>query len=316
MKIIRGSQNIKDKVKNPILTLGNFDGVHLGHREIFRRVVERAKEIGGTSIVYTFEPHPLRIVAPSRTPPLLTTFRKKMQLIEKSGIDIVVCADFTKRFADQHPRDFASDILVKKIGVKDVFVGYDYTFGKGREGTIDYLKKMGEEFGFKVTVIDALTIDMEIVSSTLLRDTIEDGDVEKAKGLLGRYYSIEGKVVDGFKKGSVIGFPTANIDTSYDLIPHTGVYAVRTLIDNEIYDGVANVGFNPTFHRDRLSVEVHIFNFSSDIYGKELEVFFIKRLRDEVEFGSVDKLKIQIEKDVDVSRKILKGVSRQELDLN
>ena len=316
MKVIRGSQNIKDKVKNPILTLGNFDGVHLGHREIFRRVVERAKEIEGTSIVYTFEPHPLRIVAPSRTPPLLTTFRKKMQLIEKSAIDIVVCADFTKRFADQHPRDFARDTLSGKIGVKEVFVGYDYTFGKGREGTIAYLKKMGEEFGFRVSVIDALTIDGEIVSSTLLRDTIEDGKVEKAKGLLGRHYSIEGRVVDGFKKGSVIGFPTANIDTSYDLIPHTGVYTVKTLLDEEIYDGVANVGFNPTFHRDRLSVEVHIFNFSSNIYGKEIEVFFIKKLRDEVEFTSADELRIQIERDVDSARKILKGISKQELDVN
>src|SRR3990167_5868033 len=296
MKIIRGSQNIKNKIKNPVLTLGNFDGVHLGHREIFRRVVERAKEIDGTSIVYTFEPHPLRIVAPSRTPPLLTTFRKKMQLMEKSGIDIVVCADFTKRFADQHPRDFARDTLSGKIGVKEVFVGYDYTFGKGREGTIAYLKKMGEEFGFRVSVIDALTIDGEIVSSTLLRDTIEDG-----------------KVVDGFKKGSVIGFPTANIDTSYDLIPHTGVYTVKTLLDEEIYDGVANVGFNPTFHRDRLSVEVHIFNFSSNIYGKEIEVFFIKKLRDEVEFTSADELRIQIERDVDSARKILKGISKQEL---
>ena len=316
MKVIRGSQNIKDKVKNPILTLGNFDGVHLGHREIFRRVVERAREIQGTSIVYTFEPHPLRIVAPSRTPPILTTFRKKMQLIEKSAIDIVVCADFTKRFADQHPRDFARDTLSGKIGVKEVFVGYDYTFGKGREGTIAYLKKMGEEFGFRVSVIDALTIDGEIVSSTLLRDTIEDGKVEKAKGLLGRHYSIEGRVVDGFKKGSVIGFPTANIDTSYDLIPHTGVYTVKTLLDEEIYDGVANVGFNPTFHRDRLSVEVHIFNFSSNIYGKEIEVFFIKKLRDEVEFTSADELRIQIERDVDSARKILKGISKQELDVN
>ena len=311
MKVIRGSQNIRDKVKNPILTLGNFDGVHLGHREIFRRVVERAKEIEGTSIVYTFEPHPLRIVAPGRTPPLLTTFRKKMQLIEKSAIDIVVCADFTKRFADQHPRDFARDTLLGKIGVKEVFVGYDYTFGKGREGTIDYLKKMGEEFGFKVTVIDALTINGEIVSSTLLRDTIEDGKVEKAKGLLGRYYSIEGRVVDGFKKGSVIGFPTANIDTSHDLIPHTGVYAVKTLVDGEIFNGVANVGFNPTFHRDRLSVEVHIFNFSSDIYGREIEVFFIKRVRDEVEFGSADELRIQIEKDVNGVKGILNSVGNE-----
>lgn len=305
MKIIRGSQNLKDKIKNPVLALGNFDGVHIGHREIFRRVVERAEEIEGNSIVYTFEPHPLRIIAPGRTPLLLTTFRKKMELIAESGIDITVCANFTKRFADQHPRDFARETLAGKIGVKEVFVGYDYKFGKGREGTIDYLKKMGEEFGFKVTVIDAITVDGQIVSSTLVRDTIEDGDMEKANRLLGRWYSIEGKVVDGFKKGVMIGFPTANIDTSYDLLPHTGVYAARTIVDGEIYDGIANAGFNPTFHRDRLSVEIHIFDFSRDIYGSEIEIIFIRRLREEIEFGSAEKLKAQIKKDIEVTREIL-----------
>ncbi|MBI3813942.1 MAG: bifunctional riboflavin kinase/FAD synthetase [Nitrospinae bacterium] len=305
MKIIRGSKNIKDEIKNPVLTLGNFDGVHIGHREIFRQVIERAKEIGGTSIVYTFEPHPLRVVSPAKTPPLLTTFKKKMQLIAESGIDITVCADFTKRFAEQHPRDFAGDTLIGNIGVKEVFVGYDYTFGKGREGTITYLKKMGEEFGFKVTVIDAIMVDDQIVSSTLLRDTIEEGDVEKAKRLLGRRYSIEGKVADGFKTGSMIGFPTANIDTSYELIPHTGVYAAKALIDGEIFDGVANVGFNPTFHRDKLNVEIHIFNFTRDIYGKEIEIFFIKMLRNEIEFGSAGELKKQIEKDITIAKGVL-----------
>jgi riboflavin kinase/FMN adenylyltransferase len=305
MKIIRGSKNIKDEIKNPVLTLGNFDGVHIGHREIFRQVVERAKGIGGTSIVYTFEPHPLRVVSPAKTPPLLTTFKKKMQLIAESGIEITVCADFTKRFAEQHPRDFAGDTLSGNIGVKEVFVGYDYTFGKGREGTITYLKKMGEEFGFKVTVIDAIMLDDQIVSSTLLRDTIEEGNVEKAKRLLGRHYSIEGKVVDGLKTGSMIGFPTANIDTSYDLIPHTGVYATRALVDGEIFDGVANVGFNPTFHRDKLNVEIHIFDFNRDIYGKEIEIFFIKILRNEIEFGSAGELKKQIEKDITIAKGVL-----------
>lgn len=305
MKIIRGSKNIKDEIKNPVLTLGNFDGVHIGHREIFRQVVEKAKEIGGTSIVYTFEPHPLRVVSPAKTPPLLTTFKKKMQLIAESGIDITVCADFTKRFAEQHPRDFAKDTLVGGIGVKEVFVGYDYTFGKGREGTITYLKKMGDEFGFKVTVIDAIMIDDQIVSSSLLRDTIEEGNLEKAKKLLGRHYSIEGKVVDGFKRGSMIGFPTANIDTAYDLIPHTGVYASKALIEGEFFAGVVNVGFNPTFHRDKLSVEIHIFDFNKDIYGKEIEIFFIKMLRNEIEFGSAEELKKQIEKDISIAKGVL-----------
>ncbi len=306
MKIIRGSRNIREEIKNPVLTLGNFDGVHVGHQAIFRNVTLRSKEIDGTSVVFTFEPHPLKIIAPDRCPPLLTSFHKKMELIQEAGIDMVICADFNRRFADQHPRDFAKNILYKKVRAKEIFVGYDYTFGRGREGTIAYLKKMGNEFGFKVNVVDPVKIDVNLVSSSLIRELIEDGKIEQASLFLGRTYSIKGKVIDGHKKGTVIGYPTANIDVHHELIPHTGVYGVRVVNEGIYYDGIANVGFNPTFNRDSLSVEVHIFDFNKDIYGKEIEIAFIGRIREEIAFKSAQELVEQIGQDVKRAKDILR----------
>ena len=298
MKIVRGTKNISGPFPYPVVTLGNFDGVHVGHQILFRKAAEIAFEKGGTSIAFTFEPHPLKIIAPEKVPPLLTHFHKKMKLIEACNIDSVICANFTRQFADQQPREFSKNILSEKIGVKEMVVGFDYAFGRGREGTIPYLKKMGEEFGFIVHVVEPFQLDGLTVSSSHVREIIESGNMESARKFLGRYYSIVGPVVAGYKTGQAIGFPTANIDTSKVQIPGTGVYAVRMIYQNESYDAVANIGFNPTFHRDRLSVEVHIFDFNQVIYGKEIEVEFISRIRSEVEFKSkedIEKAKILLE---------------------
>jgi riboflavin kinase / FMN adenylyltransferase len=305
MKIIRGTKHIPDPGPYPVMTIGNFDGVHLGHQIIFRRVAEIARENNGTGIVFTFEPHPLKIIAPEKAPPLLTSFRKKMELIEQCGIDQVICADFNQGFADQQPREFAENILVSKIGVKEIVVGYDYAFGRGREGTITYLKKMGEEFHFKVHVIDPVQFDEHRVGSSYVRELIEEGDMIRARDFLGRYYSIQGPVVHGHKTGRGIGFPTANIDTSKVKIPGIGVYAVYVTSEKSVYSGVANIGFNPTFNRDRLSVEVHIFDFGDTIYGEEIEVTFIERIRGEIQFQSAEDLVKQIQKDIATAKIIL-----------
>ncbi|MGP0566141.1 bifunctional riboflavin kinase/FAD synthetase [Nitrospina sp. 32_T5] len=305
MKITRGTKHFKGPLPHPVVALGNFDGVHLGHQLIFRRVAEIAREKQGAAMVFTFEPHPLKILAPEKAPPLLTTFRQKMELIEQCGIDEVVCADFTQQFADQRPRDFAKDILVDLLGSKEIVVGYDYAFGRGREGTLTYLQKMGEEFGFAVHVIEEIRINGQRVSSSHVRELIEDGQVEEARQFLGRYYSIHGPVVHGYKTGQRIGFPTANLDTSKVQIPGTGVYAVRIIHNQKEYDGAANIGFNPTFHRDRLSVEVHIFDFHQEIYGIDLEVQFIARIRGEKEFANAEELVMQIEKDIETVKSIL-----------
>jgi riboflavin kinase/FMN adenylyltransferase len=305
MQIIRGTKHIPDPGPYPVMSIGNFDGVHLGHQIIFRRVAEIARENNGTGIVFTFEPHPLKIIAPEKAPPLLTSFRKKMELIEACGIDQVICADFNQSFADQQPREFAENILVGKIGVKEIVVGYDYAFGRGREGTIAYLKKMGEELHFKLHVIDPVEFEGHRVSSSYVRELIEEGDVVRAHDFLGRYYSIRGPVVHGHKTGRGIGFPTANIDTSKVQIPGTGVYAVYVTSEKVVYSGVVNIGFNPTFNRDRLSVEVHIFDFGDTIYGEEIEVIFIERIRGEIQFQSAEDLVAQIQKDIATAKTIL-----------
>ena len=173
MRIVRGIKNFTERLPNPVLTLGNFDGVHLGHQAIFRKVVERAREISGTSVSFTFEPHPLKVLSPDRSPQLLNTFHGKLRLFETAGIEVVICANFTRVFADQHPEDFAREVLHKQIGVKEVYVGYDYAFGKGREGSIESLKRMGQTHGFKVGVIEPVQVDGVVVSSSTIRDLPE-----------------------------------------------------------------------------------------------------------------------------------------------
>ena len=305
MRIIRGTNNITGPIPYPVMTIGNFDGVHVGHQTLFRKAAELAQANDGTSIAFTFEPHPLKIIAPEKVPPLLTHFKKKMALIESFGINMVICADFTRKFADQQPRVFSKNILSEKLGVKEVVVGFDYAFGRGREGTIPYLKKMGEEFGFQVHVVEPFKLDGHTVSSSHVRELIESGQVVEASNFLGRDYSTLGPVIAGYKTGQAIGFPTANIDTSKVQIPGTGVYAVRVVYENKAHDAVANIGFNPTFNRDRLSVEVHIFDFNQVIYNQEIEVQFIARIRSEITFKSADDLVVQINQDIEKAKEIL-----------
>ena len=290
-----------------MLTLGNFDGVHLGHQAIFKKVVERAREISGTSVAFTFEPHPLKVLSPDRSPQLLNTFHGKLRLFEVAGIEVVICANFTRVFADQHPEDFAREVLHKQIGVKEVYVGYDYAFGKGREGSIESLKRMGQTHGFKVGVIEPVQVDGVVVSSSTIRDLITSGRVEEGARLLGRHYTIEGEVVHGSHRGHTLGFPTANIKSNNELIPAFGVYAVLARVEGRTLKGVASIGIRPTFDGGPVSMEVFLFEFSEDLYGKEMEVAFVKRLRGEEKFSDVEALVHQIQKDVQNAREALKA---------
>lgn len=305
MQIIRGLRNLSEKPPNAVVTIGNFDGVHLGHQAIFARVMERAGKIGGTSVVYTFDPHPLKILAPEQNVSLICAFKKKMELISAYGIDMTVCADFTREFARMHPRDFAKKLMTG-LGMDTVVVGHDYSFGHGKTGTIDYLVKMGKELGFIVEVIDAVVMDKERISSSIIRKLIDSGDIDKSNRFLNRCYSIAGKVVSGYKRGKAIGFPTANLDTPYEVIPAVGVYAVFVSVKGgEVLDGVVNIGYNPTFDRDDFIVEVHLLDYDNDIYGAETEVYFIERLRDERSFKNVEQLQAQIKKDILNAKAIL-----------
>lgn len=307
MKIIRGVHNIKKQKNPPILTIGNFDGVHLGHQALFKKVHKRAKEINCDSVVFTFEPHPLKILAPEKCSLFLTTFSQKLMHMEKIGIDIVICADFTPNFAAQNQREFVKNILLETMNVKEIVVGYDFSFGHGREGSIGSLCEMGKEFGFTVDVLSPFEINGEIVSSSLIRDLISNGYVHKAACYLGRPYSLDGKVIKGFKKGSDMGFPTANIDAQENIFPHTGVYAAKIFVHKKTFYGVVNVGYNPTFKRDRLSVEAHIFDFAENLYNEIVTISFIDKIRDEVTFSSTEKLKTRIQMDTIAAKEVFKG---------
>jgi riboflavin kinase/FMN adenylyltransferase len=308
MRIVRGLKSINERFPRPVLTLGNFDGVHRGHQAIFKKVIERAREIGGMSIAFTFEPHPLKVLAPDRSPRLLNTFHGKMKLFAAAGIDLVICASFTRAFADQNPEDFAREVLHEKIGVSEVYVGYDYAFGKGREGSIESLKKMGQVYGFHVGVVEAVQVNGVNVSSSMIRDMISGGRVEEAAKLLDRFYSIEGEVVHGSHRGQTLGFPTANLRTANELLPAFGVYAVIADMDNRLHKGVASIGVRPTFDAGPVSIEVYLFDLQGELYGKQMEVLFVQRLRGEEKFPDADTLVKQIRQDVKNAELVLKDV--------
>lgn len=288
----------------PVLALGNFDGVHLGHQAIFDRVAAQANAIEGTAMVLTFDPHPVAVLSPERAPQLLTTFEQKMRLIEALGIGVGLRIGFTDQFAQQQPEAFIRDVLVDEIGIRHVVVGYNYRFGHNRSGTPELLCEAAETYGYEVTVVEPINEGGMTVSSSNIRQLVTVGKVEEASRLLGRYYAIEGRVVEGFQRGRTIGFPTANVESINEIIPQTGVYAVQVEWAGQAYDGVANVGYNPTFDNEGLSVEAHVFDFDADLYGQSVRVAFIRKIRDERKFASVDELTTQIASDAATARSI------------
>lgn len=307
MEIILGLTELKRTLVNPVVTLGNFDGVHLGHQMIFEKVKEEASKVQGEAVVITFEPHPLKVLSPSRCPPLLTPFRKKMMLIEKSGMDTVVCLQFTRMFAELPALEFVRGVLVEQVKARKVVVGYNYHFGKGKEGNVETLKRVGKTLDVEIEVIGPLKIGGVLVSSSKIRELIREGNVEKASSLLGRDYLILGRVIEGARRGHTLGFPTANLEISEELYPKPGVYAAGVVWNRQSFDGVVNVGWNPTFQPGqekpgRISVEVHMLDFNQQIYGDEVQVSFKKRIRDEIRFDSPSQLIAQIKKDVQWAR--------------
>jgi len=305
MRVIFNLNEIKKPLTDPVLTIGNFDGVHKGHLALFDKVRERAKAIGGQSVVMTFEPHPLKIMRPANGPQLITHTGQKLELIEKAGIDIIVCVSFDREFAAISARDFVNKILVEKIGIKEIVVGYDYTFGHNREGDMNLLTEMGNELGFMVHLVGPVQIDHTLVSSTSIRRLVQEGRLGEAKVLLGRDFEVQGTVVKGHNRGGrLLGFPTANLNPHGELLPKKGVYAVKLVIDDAFYNGVTNVGYNPTFGDTGLTVETHVLDYSGDLLGKTIKVHFIKRLRDEKTFKSLEELSDQIAQDIKQAKEV------------
>lgn len=305
MEIIRSLDEISKPFDKTVATLGNFDGVHLGHRAIFRSLVQRARRDGGVSVVCTFDPHPLKILAPDHAPRLINTRAEKERLIAASQIDILLQIPFDYHLAALSPVMFVDKILLGKLGVRHLIVGYDYAFGKGRTGDVGFLRAQGRKKGFGVDVFGPVQCDGSVLSSTRVRQSVLRGDVEGAKNLLGRHFNLEGRVVHGDQRGKSLGFATANIETDKELLPLSGVYAGRAKFNSGEHNVVINIGQKPTFGGNGLTIEVHVLDFKGDLYGENMRVYFFERLRDEIKFPDAGALIRAITADIERARTIL-----------
>ncbi len=308
MQIFDHLDKIKEPFKNAVITIGNFDGVHIGHQALFHEVIEKADTIDGTSIAMTFDPHPIRVLKQNGDPPLITLYEQKVELIERTGIDVLICVPFTKAFASISADEFIRNLLVEKIGMKAIVVGEDYSFGKDREGDPDMLRAYALDCGFEVIVADWIKAAKGVtdrISSTRIRELVTDGNMAEAEKMLGRHYQIRGRVVTGRDRGGkLLGIPTANINLQDELCPKTGIYAVTVECGGNRFDGVANIGYSPTFEDHEFTVEVHILDFNDNIYGDMIRVNFIQRIRDEKKFSAISELIEQIKKDIAAAREI------------
>jgi riboflavin kinase/FMN adenylyltransferase len=310
MEIFEGHRALFRPLRAPAVAIGNFDGVHLGHRRLLDTAVAAARALGGDAVVLTFEPHPAAVLAPPKAPPLLTSLPRKLELLADTGITACVLEPFTRELAEMSPEAFAQSILIEILGARHIVVGYDFTYGRDRAGTAETLRTFGASRGIDVDVIAPVEVDGVVVSSTRVRALVREGDMASARALLGRDYDLDGTVVRGDGRGARIGVPTANLAMDSQLLPAGGVYAVRVLLleraDARPIPAVANLGTNPTFvDRAALSLEVHLLDFSGDLYGQRLRVQLVERLRGEQRFSGVDALVQQIHADIARARDLL-----------
>lgn len=296
MKVYTNIQEFKSK-KNTVVTIGTFDGVHLGHQVIINQLKKAALELQGESVLLTFFPHPRMVVFPDDNElKLLNTIEERTQLLEKAGIDHLIIHPFSKAFSRLTALEFVRDILVNQLNVRKVVIGYDHHFGRNREGSFDDLVEFGEVYGFSVEEIPAQDIQQINVSSTKIRTSLLEGEILAATQFLGYHYFLNGTVVKGDRIGREIGFPTANIqpEENYKLIPKNGVYAVKVALKNKLFKGMLNIGVRPTLKGNHQTIEVNIFDFDEEIYGQPIKVIFYERIRDEQAFDTLNELKNQL----------------------
>lgn len=309
MRVIKGISNIAKKFKDPAVALGVFDGMHLGHQRIIKRLICKAKALGSVSVVITFDPHPLKSFYENNVAPLITSLDHRIALIESLGADVCLVLNFDQRFARISAEEFIRHFLVRSIGVRHIVVGEGFRFGQKKQGTLSLLRRLGKEDGFSVEAVKPVRVNSCIISSSRIRMLIQKGKVKQANELLGRNFSIHGKVTKGCARGRLLGYPTANIQPEQEIVPAYGVYAAQVKLKNKTMPGILNVGCRPTFyHLRKFSpvIEVHIFNFRNTIYNQKLEVFFLARIRAERKFTSREALLRQIKKDEIKAKAILK----------
>jgi len=306
MKRYFGSENIGEPFEKAVVALGNFDGVHLGHQYILHKTVEKAKARGGTSVVYTFDPHPVKILAPESCPLLIQTIPQRLSAIESLKIDVCIVEYFTHEFAKQRPDQFFERLLIGRLGATGIVIGYDFTFGFHRGGTVEIMERLGEKHNVDVTVVEARFVGDLLLSSTEIRHAISTGAVQQANKMLGRPYRIEGKVISGKGLGGYLGAHTANMELLNELLSENGVYITATHPDqkaNAVRPSVTSIGFNPTFPGGPLSVETHLIDFDGNLLGKTIAVDFLEKMRNQIAFPSVEKLHEQIRRDIEKARR-------------
>jgi len=316
MQIVTGMNIYNKTLDASVVTIGNFDGVHRGHAEIFAHLKKISIDRGVPSVVVTFEPHPLKILAPESAPSLITTFEQKSALIAEYGIDYLVVVPFSKEFSQLPANDFVLTILCRSLGMVHIIIGHDYAFGRGREGNFKTLETLGTLNGFTLEDLPPIGEEGVVFSSSLVRSAVADGDMDAAARILGRYYQISGTVVHGREIGQTLGFPTANIATSNELLPSDGVYAVMARIDGQLVKGACNVGINPTFGGSTRTIEVFLLDYSDNIYDHGIDVHFVQRLRPVQRFPDVATLKSAIAQDVSNTRIILENLDATYVRLN
>jgi riboflavin kinase/FMN adenylyltransferase len=310
LKVLEGSAAAEGALSRPVVTVGNFDGIHLGHQAILRTVVERAEAMRGDAVVYTFDPHPRKVLRPESAPGLLTTLDQKIELLAGHGVDAVIVEPFTRDFASTDPEAFIRECLHRRIGPVEVYVGYDFHFGRDRTGSMRLLTELGPRLGFAVTIIPEVTVDEGDVNSTRIRRLLADGLPEIAARMLGRAYAVRGRIARGDERGRTIGFPTANLEPESEVLPAPGVYAGwLRLLDagspaaESRLPVVTNVGHRPTFKEGaEVLAEAHVLDWSGDLYGRRVELSFPWRLREERRFDGVEALRAQIARDADEAR--------------
>jgi riboflavin kinase / FMN adenylyltransferase len=304
--IFKGIESITNDFRGGFVTIGNFDGVHLSHQHICRKLASEAKNSGQKSLVITFDPHPKMILHPNIQPfYLITTQAEKMGLLEDCGVDATVIITFDHHYSKTTAEQFVHDFLWKQLAITKIIIGHDYTFGQARQGNDAYLKLQGRKLGFSVEVIAAFKIDDEIVSSTMIRNYILEGDIRAATRFMGRYYNVAGTVVSGAGRGAALGFPTANIEPEKVLLPPPGIYAAFVMVDSSQYMGALNIGVKPTFADYTSTFEVFLLDYTGDLRGKKINVLFVEKLRDIVKFDGPESLKRQIAADVGKTKEIL-----------
>ena len=308
MRVFRDTSEIHfGDIPESVVALGTFDGVHLGHQEILKRCVSLGRQERIATVVFTFHKHPLEIIRPQFAPSLLTDIEDKLAILGQMGIENTVMARFDDEMAGATPEEFVREILVDSLRAKCVVVGFNYTFGWKAQGNAKTLRHLGEQYGFHVEVAKPVLVGGTVVSSTKIRSSLAEGDMEAVEAMLGRPFSIKGKTVRGESRGKSLGYPTVNLDISHGMsLPQCGVYAARTCVKGRMFDAVTNVGMRPTFSGETMSVETHIIDFEGNLYGETLRVLFVKRLRDEIRFPSGEALACQISQDVERAKEVLR----------